>query len=103
MPALAALLNVSQATVYGWFNRWERGGLSGRASAKSQGRPVILQAADRERVEAAVRANRRFASGTAQKLLRADAFFKKDGSKWRRFRHRLKTAQDPDDYQFKAD
>jgi transposase len=58
VPALAALLHVSQGTVYSWFNRWEQGGLAGLANAKGQGRPAILQAADRERVEAAVRANR---------------------------------------------
>jgi len=34
VPALAALLNVGQGTVYGWFNRWERGGLAGLANAK---------------------------------------------------------------------
>ena len=56
--ALATLLDVGQGTVYGWFNRWERGGLAGLANAKGQGRPAILQAADQERVEAAVRANR---------------------------------------------
>ena len=55
--ALSALLQVSQVTVYGWFNRWERGGLAGLANAKGQGRLAILQATDRERVEATVRAN----------------------------------------------
>ena len=34
VPALAALLEVSQGEVYGWFNRWERGGLAGLANAK---------------------------------------------------------------------
>ena len=58
VPALAALLDVGQGTVYGWFNRWERGGLAGLANAKGQGRPAILQPADQERVEIAVRANR---------------------------------------------
>lgn len=58
VPALAALLHVSAGTVYTWFNRWKAGGLAGLANAKGQGRPAILQAADRERVEAAVRANR---------------------------------------------
>ena len=58
VPALSALLQVSEATVYSWFNRWERGGLAGLTNAKGQGRPAILQAADREQVEAAVRVNR---------------------------------------------
>ena len=58
VPALAALLNVGQGTVYGWFDRWERAGLAGLANAKGQGRPAILQPADQERVEIAVRANR---------------------------------------------
>ena len=58
VPALAALLHVSPGTVYTWFNRWEQGGLAGLANAKGQGRPAILQAADREPVEAAVRTNR---------------------------------------------
>ena len=63
VPALAALLDVSQGTVYDWFNRWERGGLAGLANAKGQGRPAILQPAilqpaDQEQVKAAVRANR---------------------------------------------
>ena len=58
VPALAALLDVSQGTVYSWFTRWERGGLAGLANAKGQGRPAILQPADQQRVEAAVRANR---------------------------------------------
>lgn len=58
VPSLAALLHVSLGTVYTWFNRWEQGGLAGLANAKGQGRPAILQAADRERVEAAVRTNR---------------------------------------------
>ena len=44
--------------MYGWFNRWEWGGLTGLANAKGQGRPAILQPADQERVEIAVRANR---------------------------------------------
>ena len=57
MPALSALLHVSEATVYSWFNRWERGGLAGLANAKGQSRPAILQAADREQVEVAVRVN----------------------------------------------
>ena len=35
-----------------------RAGLAGLANAKGQGRPAILQPADRERVKAAVRANR---------------------------------------------
>ena len=48
VPALSVLLQVSEATVYNWFNRWERGGLAGLANAKGQGRPAILQAADRE-------------------------------------------------------
>ena len=47
-----------QGTVYGWFNRWERGGLAALANAKGQGRPAILQPADAQLVEAAVRANR---------------------------------------------
>ena len=58
VPALATLLDVGQGTVYGWFNRWERGGLAGLANAKGQGRPAILQSADQEQVKAAVRANR---------------------------------------------
>ena len=58
VPALAALLDVGQGTVYGWCNRWERGGLAGLANAEGQGRPAILQPADQERVAAAVRANR---------------------------------------------
>ena len=58
VSALAALLHVGEGTVYTWFNRWEAGGLAGLANAKGQGRPAILQAADREQVEAAVRANR---------------------------------------------
>ena len=58
VPALAALLDVGQGTVYGWFNRWERGGLAGLANAKGQGRSTILQPADQQRVAAAVRANR---------------------------------------------
>jgi transposase len=49
---------MGQGTVYGWFNRWERGGLAGLANAKGQGRPAILQPTDQERVKAAVRANR---------------------------------------------
>lgn len=57
MFALAALLHVSPATVYTWFNRWEQGGLAGLANAKYPDRPAILQAANRERVEAAVRTN----------------------------------------------
>ena len=58
VPALSVLLQVSEATGYSWFNRWEGGGLAGLANAKGQGRPAILQAADREQVEAAVRVNR---------------------------------------------
>ncbi len=58
VPTLAVLLGVSQTTVYSWFNRWERSGLAGLANAKGQGRPAILQAADREQVAAAVRENR---------------------------------------------
>ena len=58
VPTLAALLGVSQTTVYSWFNRWERGGLAGLANAKGQGRRAILQAADCEQVKAAVRDNR---------------------------------------------
>ena len=58
VPALAALLDVGQGTVYSWFNRWERGGLVGLGNAKGQGRPAILQPIDQEQVKAAVRANR---------------------------------------------
>ena len=58
VPALAALLDVGQGTVYGWFNRWKRGGLAGLANAKGQGRPAILQPAEQERVMVAVCANR---------------------------------------------
>ena len=67
VPALAALLGVGQGTVYGWFNRWERGGLAGLANAKGQGRPAILQPADRERVKAAVRANRQPPTASSSK------------------------------------
>jgi transposase len=68
VPALAALLDVSQGTVYGWFNRWERGGLAGLANAKGQGRHAILQAPDRAQVEAAVRANRQQLKDVTAKL-----------------------------------
>ena len=58
VSALMRVLSVSKQTVYTWFDRWEQGGLAGLANAKGQGRKPLLVAADRERVEAAVRENR---------------------------------------------
>lgn len=58
VAALMAVLEVSRLTVYAWFTRWETGGLAGLANAAGQGRPPVLTAADRESVQAAVRANR---------------------------------------------
>lgn len=58
VSALMALLDVSRATVYAWFDRWQESGLAGLANAKGQGRRCILTAADEEQVKAAVRENR---------------------------------------------
>ncbi len=58
VSALLQVLGVRRATVYAWFTRWEMGGLAGLANAPGQGRPPVLSEADREPVQAAVRANR---------------------------------------------
>ena len=65
---LATLSQVSEGTIYSWFNRWERDGLAGLANAKGQGRHAILQDADRAQVEAAVRANRQQLKDVTAKL-----------------------------------
>ena len=65
---LAALSDVSEGTIYRWFNRWERDGLAGLANAKGHGRHAILQAPARAQVEAAVRANRQQLQDVTAKL-----------------------------------
>ena len=113
VPALMQVLHVSRTPVYAWFNRWETAGLAGLANAPGQGRPAILQAADTPQVEAAVRANRQQLKEVAASLRQEwnkdfsantlKMFFKKLGGSWCRFRHGLKTAQDPQDYADKAE
>ena len=50
--------NLREALVAAAVDMIGQRGLAGLANAKGQGRPAILQAADREQVEAAVRVNR---------------------------------------------
>lgn len=99
--------------MYSWFNRWEWGGLAGLANAKGQGWPAIPPAADQEQVEcrrageppANQGGGRHPVPRVGQIFLPpdAEAFFKKGGGNWLRFRHGLKAAQDPDDYADRAE
>ena len=81
------------------------------ATDKAQARPIMLQAVDREAVGAffhincqqfRVTAILRHKSDKVILILTPKRFYNKDG-KWRRFRHRLKDAQDPAEYALKAD
>ena len=55
---LQTVPGMSRVTVYAWFERWETGGLAGRANATGQGRKPTLTLADEAPVRAAVEANR---------------------------------------------
>lgn len=85
IAAIMAVLQVSRPTVYTWFNRWQTGGLARTAATQIRGRHV--------------------APGVGKIPIGQNvaAFFNKCGGTWRRFRHALKEAQNPDDYADKAE
>lgn len=54
---LAAIFRVSEITIYGWFNRWQSGGIVGLRDKQGRGRKPILTAEDLAKVKACVQEN----------------------------------------------
>ncbi len=54
---LVEVFKVSANTVYGWFNRWETGGIVGLRDKAGRGRKPILCASDFPQVKRRVQAN----------------------------------------------
>jgi transposase len=54
---LARIFRVSEISIYGWFKRWERGGIVSLRDKEGRGRKPILQAEDLGQIKRQVQEN----------------------------------------------
>jgi transposase len=68
---IARIFQVSEISIYGWFKRWEKGGIAGLRDKEGRGRKPILKSEDFLQVKACVQEN-------AQKLKIARSILKEE-------------------------
>ncbi len=57
MKELAEIFRVSEISIYGWFKRWETGGIVGLRDKQGRGRKAILQKKDLAQIKQTVQEN----------------------------------------------